>query len=121
MQAAAAGAGVDPLAVAFVHRRGTQCGLCGVDVAPCAATGVGQAMRQQILQCVGVARVPPGLPYRLVVGHQAQGVQLGQDEAIRIGLAAQRVDVLDANQPLPAVRSGVQPCLLYTSPSPRDS
>jgi hypothetical protein len=107
VQAIAAGAGVDAFGKAVV--RLAQGGPGGVDLAPAAAAGVGQAGGQQLVQRRLVGRAAGGLPQRRRVGHQAQRGQLAQDHLAPAGQAARGVDVLNAHQPAAALGAGVQP------------
>jgi hypothetical protein len=74
-----------------------------------AAAGVGRAAIGQRLQRRGICRATARLPQRRLVGVQAALCQLLQDDAVGARDAAWGVDILDAHQPAPARRVGVEP------------
>ena len=107
LQAVAAGAGVNEFAMArpllpLLLAR-------GFNVFARAGAGVGQAARHQQVEGELVHAAAFRLPHGRLVGVQAAGRQLRQDQAARAGYAARCVQVFHAHQPFAAVGPGVQP------------
>jgi hypothetical protein len=102
-----AGAGVDQIPMAGLDA--AQRGVGRGDVGPGAGAGVGLARCGQVVQRLLVQRATLALQHRRLVGQQATGGQLLQDQFGGAGHTARRVHVFDAHQPAAAVCAGVQP------------
>lgn len=99
-QAVAAGAGVAPRTVAGERRIR--------HLAPRTGAGKGVAGRFQLLQRGAVGIVAAALPDDLAIPFEAEARQRGDDAFGRAGHGARRIDVLDPQQPAPAVAARFQ-------------
>ena len=95
--AVAARAGVDVLAARA--RR------CRVLLAPRARARIDVVMRAQFVECRGVEGAALRLTHDRPVPLEAVALERGQDIALRAGVAARTVDILDAHDPFAARRA----------------
>ena len=106
-QATPTGTGVDQLAMALA---GPALGGQGyADLFARAGAAIDPSRCLQALQGLGIERFAGRLPLRRCVGQQAAAAELLQDQTVGAGRAARLVDVLDADQPSPAMGSRIQP------------
>ena len=103
----AAGAGVDQLTMALAWLTGAR--QCLRDVLARAATGVGAALRDELLQRCRVQRAACRLVQRRFVRLQTAGGQLRENGLVCTGHTTRCVHVFHAHQPAPAVGACVQP------------
>jgi hypothetical protein len=103
----AAGAGVDRLFVplgpdAQVKQR-------ALDVFSSASAGIRLALNQELIQCALIKVAPLRLPQRRLVWPQPAGGQLLKDLSVCSRLASGQINVLNANEPVSIVISGIEP------------